>query len=95
MVFLTALADIGIFLTTTAAVAVLLHRRFQAFWFVNFVAAIVGAASFLIVPPILGRGDAFDVIAAPAIFGLCLALAALIGTAVRSLRRTRERPSAE
>jgi uncharacterized membrane protein HdeD (DUF308 family) len=95
MAFLTALADIGIFLAATGVVAVVLHRKYRAYWIVNVLAATVGAAAFLTVPPMFGRGDPFDPIAAPAIFAICLALAALIGTAVRTMRRTRQRITAE
>lgn len=95
MAFLTALTDIGIFLAATGVVAVLLHRKYRTYWIANIVAATAGAAAFLTVPPMLGRGDPFDPIAAPAVFAICVALAALIGTAVRTMRRTRQRSTAE
>ncbi len=51
MAFLTALTDIGTFLAVTAAIAVLLHRKCQAYWIVNIAAATAGSTAFLTIPP--------------------------------------------
>lgn len=81
-----------ILLGTVVLGSLVMHRLVNGFWIANFIAALAGTAVLHLAAYIeRGYSDPFDLVSVPFSFLVGIAISAFVGTAVRSLKRSRQR----